>query len=59
MSRNKAPDQQLDQESEAGMARYRTKDSEIDAGLDVVSNQIDNLTNIASTMKTEVKIIHL
>jgi hypothetical protein len=54
MTRNKSPDQQLDAESQAGMDRYKAKDADIDAGLDVVANQIDNLTNIASTMKSEV-----
>ena len=48
------PSQTLDEDSVAGLARLREQDAEIDAGIDQISRQIDNLTNIAGAMKDEV-----
>ena len=54
MGRNKAPDQQLDATSAAGLARLKAEEAEIDAGIDSISKSLDNLANIASTIKDEV-----
>lgn len=48
------PSQTLDEDSAAGLARLREQDAEIDVGIDQISRQIDNLTNIAGAMKDEV-----
>lgn len=54
MVRGKQPDQDLDEESAAGLKKLQESDAEIDAGLDAIGRTIDSLTNIASTMKEEV-----
>jgi len=51
------PSQTLDEDSAAGLARLREQDAEIDAGIDQISRQIDNLTNIAGAMKDEVCVV--
>jgi len=56
MTRGKAADQDLDDESAAGLQRLKEQDAEIDAGIDAISKTIDNLNNIASTMNEETKI---
>lgn len=53
------PSQTLDEDSAAGLARLREQDAEIDAGIDQISRQIDNLTNIAGAMKDEVLSCYL
>lgn len=47
-------DQELDDESAAGLQRLKDNDAEIDAGIDAISKTIDNLSSIANTMKDEV-----
>lgn len=44
----------LDEDSAAGLAKLRSKDAEIDAGIDAISRTIDNLANIGAAMKDEV-----
>jgi hypothetical protein len=51
------PDQALDEDSAAGLARLKEKDAEIDAGIDAISRGIDNLTSISTAMKDEVVFI--
>lgn len=52
----RAADQELDDESAAGLQRLKDNDAEIDAGIDAISKTIDNLGNIAQTMKEETQI---
>lgn len=56
MSKSSRADQQLDDESAAGLARLKSKDAEIDAGIDAISRTIDNLGNLAGQMKEETMI---
>ncbi len=49
-----AADQDLDEESAAGLSKLKENDAEIDAGIDAIGRTIDSLTSIASTMKEEV-----
>jgi len=49
-------DQELDDVSAAGLARLKEQDAEIDAGIDAISKTIDNLGNIANTMKEETQM---
>ncbi len=46
-------DQDLDDESAAGLKQLKDNDAEIDAGIDAISRTIDNLSGIAATMKDE------
>lgn len=56
MARKGGPsDQDLDDESAAGLARLKENDAEIDAGIDAISRTIDNLGGIAATMKEETQ----
>lgn len=48
-----ADDQRLDADSAAGLAKIKETDAEIDAGIDAISRTIDNLNNIAGSMKDE------
>ena len=59
MGRNKAADQQLDPTSAAGLARLKAEDAEIDAGIDTISKALDNLANIATTIKDEVCVLNV
>jgi hypothetical protein len=55
MGRNgPAPDQTLDEESQARLDKLKADDEEIDAGLDGISSIIGNLGNIAGNMNSEV-----
>jgi len=54
MGRGGRADEPLDEESAAGLQRLREKDAEIDAGIDAISRQMDNLNNIGNAMKDEV-----
>ena len=54
MGRREDPDQQLDAESAAGLAKLKEADAEIDAGIEAISRTIDNLGNIAGSMKDAV-----
>jgi hypothetical protein len=47
-------DQQLDSESEAGLARLKAADQEINEGLDGISNSLDRLGAIALSINDEV-----
>ncbi len=51
--KNQASDQDLDDESAAGLNKLKENDAEIDAGIDAISRTIDNLSGIAATMKEE------
>jgi hypothetical protein len=51
----KDADQELDEESAAGLAAVKAKDAEIDAGIAVLANTVDNLDKIAKTMGDETK----
>ncbi len=53
----KSADQDLDDESAAGLQKLQETDAEIDAGIDAISRTIDNLTGIAATMKEEVRSV--
>uniref|UniRef100_A0A7S3HCT8 t-SNARE coiled-coil homology domain-containing protein n=1 Tax=Spumella elongata TaxID=89044 RepID=A0A7S3HCT8_9STRA len=48
------PDQDLDEESAAGLSRLRQNDSEIDSGVAQLSRTIDTLGSIGAAMKDEV-----
>ena len=52
-------DQQLDTESAAGLAKLKEADAEIDAGIEAISRTIDNLGNIAGSMKDEVSLLNI
>ena len=52
----KSADQDLDEDSAAGLARLKSNDQEIDDGIDKISGILDNLTGIASNMNSEVKL---
>ena len=52
----KSSDQDLDEDSAAGLARLKSNDQEIDDGIDKISGILDNLTGIASNMNSEVKL---
>ena len=55
-SKNKnAADQELDDESAAGLKEVRDADAEIDAGVSDISDSMDRLQNMASTMGTDIK----
>lgn len=54
-----ADDQKLDAESAAGLSKIKDTDAEIDAGIDAISRTIDNLNNIAGSMKDEVRFFLL
>ncbi len=54
MTKGKKEDD-LDDESKAGLARVKQQDAEIDEGIDQIAKQLDNLGNIASSMNEEVK----
>lgn len=54
MKGRKAPDQELDAESEAALARVNARDNEINAGLDVIGDGLDRLGRIAVDMREEV-----
>ena len=49
--------EELDDESSAGLARMKEKDSEIDSSLGDVLRIVDNLGDLAIAMNEEVKII--
>ena len=46
---------ELDEDSKAGLAKLKDNDAEIDAGLDEISHSLDNLANIAGAMNEETK----
>lgn len=48
-----APDQDLDEESAAGLKAIRDEDAEIDAGVEDISNAMDRLHTVAGHMKEE------
>lgn len=48
----------LDAESAAGLAKLKETDAEIDAGIESISRTIDNLGNLAGSMKDEVNFIY-
>lgn len=48
-------DQELDAESAAGLARVKETDAEIDAGIDAISRTMDNIANLSSQMRDEVR----
>lgn len=47
-------DQQLDEDSAAGLARLRETDAEIDQGIDSIAQTLDRVANIAGAMREEV-----
>lgn len=47
------PQDELDDESAAGLAKVKAQDAEIDAGLDTLCRTMDNLSGIASAMRDE------
>ncbi len=53
----RASDQDLDDESAAGLASLKDKDAEIDKGIEAIGNQIDTLNNIAKLMQEEVLLL--
>lgn len=56
MGRNgTAPDQTLDEESQARLDKLKKDDEEIDQGLDGISTIIGNLDRIAGNMNSEVR----
>lgn len=57
-SRNKK-NEELDEESRAGLARLKNQDAEIDEGLDSISNCLDNLSGISQAMNEEVVLLNL
>jgi hypothetical protein len=50
-------DQELDAESAAGLARVKETDAEIDAGIDAISRTMDNIANLSSQMRDEVRYL--
>jgi hypothetical protein len=46
-------DQQLDEDSAAGLAKIKETDAEIDQGIDQIANTLDRVANIAGAMKEE------
>lgn len=54
MVRGKREDQELDEESAAGLAQVHATDAEIDAGITAISGTLDNIAVIATHMRTEV-----
>lgn len=55
LSRKPGKAENLDDESKAGLAKLNQNDSEIDAGLDEISNSLDTLTNISQAMNEEAR----
>jgi len=51
-----AKDQELDDESAAGMARLEKEDAEIDAGIDSIGRTLDNLKNISDAAHEELLV---
>lgn len=45
----------LDEESKVGLKRVEENDKEIDAGINLISNSLDNLSGIAGQMKEETQ----
>lgn len=58
MAGNGGGEEELDPESAAGLAKLRATDEEINSGLDAIGKTIDNLGQIAATMKDEVSRNH-
>jgi hypothetical protein len=56
MMRGKQQEEELDEESSAGLAKAKANDAEIDAGLDALSRTMDNLSSIAGAMREEVSL---
>jgi len=52
--RRGAKDQELDDESAAGLARLEKEDAEIDAGVDSIGRTLDNLKNISDAAREEL-----
>jgi hypothetical protein len=52
--RNNRNKEELDQESQDGLARINQKDAEIDQGINIIANELDGLADIANSMKEEV-----
>jgi hypothetical protein len=50
---SKAKDEELDEDSAAGLAQLRANDAEIDEGMDKVSSALDRIANIASSIGSE------
>jgi hypothetical protein len=49
-----AKDQELDEESAAGLKKVQQSDAEINAGLHAIDNSLDRLNLVAATMRDEV-----
>lgn len=54
--RNNRNKEELDQESQEGLARINQNDQEIDQGINEISHGLDQLADIANLMKEEVYI---
>jgi hypothetical protein len=54
--RNNRNKEELDQESQEGLARINQKDAEIDQGINEISHGLDQLADIANMMKEEVSL---
>jgi hypothetical protein len=52
--RGKEKEEELDEDSKAGLRRVQANDREIDQGINSISNTLDNITGIAGHMKEEV-----
>ena len=48
-------DEQLDDDSKAGLGRLKQNDQEIDEGLDEISNSLDTLTSLSQAMNEEAR----
>lgn len=48
-------DENLDDDAKAGLGRLKQNDTEIDQGLDEISNSLDTLTNISQAMNEEAR----
>lgn len=59
VGKGKAKDQELDNESAAGLKKVQETDSEINAGLAAIDKTLDNLNALAGAMKDEVRLIIL
>lgn len=55
--RNNRNKEELDQESQEGLARINQNDQEIDQGINEISQGLDQLADIANMMKEEVFIL--
>jgi hypothetical protein len=51
-----AKDQELDEESAAGLKKVQDNDAEINAGLNAIDKIVENLGNLSVAMKEEVNL---